>query len=181
MAAQTALTLPWDPDDAIIPNLTIGSVRDSLLKWLTGGRGVHAETLMVSVGALAGFAGQNAAFRSIGPPGTPSNGALLMAEAGGERLFFGDRINGYLVQQRGEYAYPLWGFIAAATLQAGMTQQDMPDVGEMFGHISKSVGTPDFGIPRAIRSTSRRDRRWRRFGRAPKCCSATPTACWSKA
>jgi hypothetical protein len=148
MAAQTALALPWDPDDAIIPNLTIGSVRDSLLKWLTGGRGVHAETLMVSVGSLAGFAGQNAAFRSIGPPGTPSNGALLMAEAGGERLFFGDRINGYLVQQRGEYAYPLWGFIAAAALQAGMTQQDMPDVGEMFNHISKSVGTPDFGIPR---------------------------------
>jgi hypothetical protein len=144
------IKLPWDPNDAIIPNLTIGSVRESLLKWLTGERGVHAETLMVSVGALAGFAARNAAFRSFGPPGTViSNGAILMVEAGGEHYYFGDRINGYLVQQSGEYDYPLWGFIAAAALQAGMPEKDMPDVGEMFANVTKTIGTPDFGIPRA--------------------------------
>jgi hypothetical protein len=148
MNAEAALTLPWDPDDAIIPNLTIGSMRDSILKWLTGPRGVHAETLMVVVGALAGFAAQNAAFRSIGPPGTPSNGAIVTAEADGERYYFGDRINGYLVQRRGEYAYPLWGFIAAAAMQAGIAKQDLPDVVEMFDRVAKAVGTADFGIPR---------------------------------
>jgi hypothetical protein len=148
MTAEAALTLPWDPDDAIIPNLTIGSVRDSILTWLTGPRGVHVETLMVVTGALAGFAAQNAAFRSIGPPGTPSNGAVFAAEAGGERYYFGDRINGYLVQQRGEYAYPLWGFVAAAAMQAGVARSDLPNVVEMFDHISKSIGTADFGIPR---------------------------------
>jgi hypothetical protein len=150
MNVQPAPALPWDPDHAIIPNLTIGSVRDSLLKWLASSRGVHAETLMVSVGALAGFAGQNAAFRSIGPPGTPANGAIVMAEAGGQHYYFGDRINGYLVQQRGEYAYPLWGFIAAAALQAGMAEKDTPDVVEMFEHVTKTVGTSDFGIPRSV-------------------------------
>jgi hypothetical protein len=144
-----AAKLPWDPNDAIIPNLTIGSVRDSILKWLTGERGVHAETLMVSVGALAGASAQNAAFRSIGPPGTPiPNGAIVMAEAGGERYYFGDRINGYLVVQSGEYAYPLWGFIAAAARQAGMPENDTPDVREMFAHVSKTIGKPDFGMPR---------------------------------
>jgi hypothetical protein len=148
MNVQAPLKLPWNPDDAIIPNLTIGSMRDSILKWLTGPRGVHAETLMVVTGALAGFAAQNAAFRSIGPPGTPSNGAILMAEAGGERYYFGDRINGYLVQQRGEYAYPLWGFVTAAAMQAGVAKPDLPNVVEMFDHISKSIGTPDFGTPR---------------------------------
>ena len=145
-----ALKLPWDPDDAIIPNLTIGSVRDSLLRWLRGERGVHAETLMVSVGALAGFAGQNAAFRSIGPAGTPvPNGVIVAAEAGGERYYFGDRINGYLVHEPGEYAYPLWGLIAAAALQAGVREKDMPDVREMFAHVANTIGTPEFGIPRA--------------------------------
>jgi hypothetical protein len=145
-----ALKLPWDPDGAIIPNLTIGSVGHSLLIWLTGERGVHAETLMVSVGALAGFAAQNAAFRSIGPPGTPiPNGSIVMVEAGGEHYYFGDHINGYLVRQSGEYAYPLWGFIAAAALEAGMPEKDMPDVREMFAHIAKTIGTPDFGVLRA--------------------------------
>jgi hypothetical protein len=148
--AVEAVKLPWDSHDDIIPNLTIGSVGHSLLKWLTGERGVHAETLMVSVGALAGFAAQNAAFRSIGPPGTPvPNGEIMMAEAGGERYFFGDRINGYLVRQTGEYAYPLWGYIAAAALEAGMPEKDMPDVREMFANAAKTIGTPAFGIPRA--------------------------------
>ena len=62
-------------------------MRDSILRWLTGSHGVHAETLMVVVGALAGFAPQNAAFRSIGPPDTPSNGAIYAAEAGGQRYY----------------------------------------------------------------------------------------------
>jgi hypothetical protein len=143
---------PWDGDEdaEIVANLTIGSLRDSLLKWLTSDRGVHAETLMVSIGALAGFAGQNAALRSLGPSGTPvPKGAVGVAEAGGERYSFGDRINGYLVRQTGEYPYPVWGYIAAAALQAGMAEKDMPDVSEMFGHTAKVIGTPAFGVPRA--------------------------------
>ena len=80
-------------------------------------------------------------------PGTPSNGAIYAAEAGGRRYYFGDRINGYPVQQRGEYAYPLWSLVAGAALKAGLAEKDLPDVVEMFDHISKSVGTPDFGLP----------------------------------
>jgi hypothetical protein len=145
-----AAKLPWDAHDAIIPNLTIGSVRDSILKWLTGERGVHPETLMVSAGALAGFAAQNAAFRSIGPPGTPvPEGVIMAVDAGGERYYFGDRINGYLVRQTSEYAYPLWGFISAAALEAGLPEKDMPDPREMFGYVAKTVGKPEFGIPRS--------------------------------
>jgi hypothetical protein len=141
---------PWEPDGSIKANLAIGNLREALLAWLKGDQGIHVETLMVVVGALAGFTAQNAAFRSIGPPGTPApKGALMMAEAGGERYFFGDRINGYLVRQPGENRYPLWGYIAAAALQAGMPESEMPDVPEMFGHIAGTVGTPAFGIPRA--------------------------------
>jgi hypothetical protein len=142
---------PWDGDEdgEIIANLTIGSLRDSILKWLTSDRGVHAETLMVTIGALAGFAAQNAAFRSLEPSGTPvPKGAVVMAEAGGEKYYFGDRINGYLVRQAGESKYPLWGYIAAAALEAGMAQKDLPDACDMFGHVARTIETPNFGIPR---------------------------------
>jgi hypothetical protein len=144
-------TLPWQGggDAEIIANLTIGSLGHSLLSWLTGERGVHAETLLVVIGAVGGFTAQNAAFRSIGPPGTPiSDGTIVMVEAGGERYYFGDRINGYLVQEKGGSKYPLWALIAGAALQAGMAQADMPDVVEMFAQVTQSIGTPAFGIPR---------------------------------
>jgi hypothetical protein len=143
---------PWEPDGAIKANLAIGNLREALLAWLRSERGVHAETLMVVVGALAGFAAQNAAFRSLGPPGTPvPDNAIVMAEAAGARFYFGDRINGYLVRQAGGSQYPLWGYIAAAALQAGLPAQELPDVTEMFEHIARSIGTPAFGIPRAPR------------------------------
>jgi hypothetical protein len=53
------------------------------------------------------------------------------------------------VRQAGESRYPLWGYIAAAALEAGMAPQDMPDESEMFRHVAVTVGTPRFGIPRA--------------------------------
>jgi hypothetical protein len=147
-----AAKFPWeaDTDATIMANLAIGNLREALQAWLRSERGVHAETLMVVVGALAGFTAQNAAFRSLGPPGQPvPKGALMMAEAGGKKYYFGDLLNGYLVRQAGGSKYPLWGYIAAAALQAGMPQADLPDVAEMFEHTAKTVGTEDFGIPRA--------------------------------
>jgi hypothetical protein len=104
---------------------------------------------MVVVGALAGFAAQNAALRSIGRPPVPQ-GAIVMVEAGSEKYYFGDRINGYLLRQPGGDKHPLWSYIAAAALQAGLPQAKLPDVGEMFEHVAKTIGTPAFGIPRAL-------------------------------
>jgi hypothetical protein len=142
---------PWESDteSTIIANFTIGSLRDSVMNWLTSERGVHAELLLVAIGAIAGFAAQAAAFQSIGPPGTPiPDRKIVMVEAGGQKYYFGDRINGYLVRQMNEYAYPLWGFVAAAAMQCGLAEKDLPDVEEMFAHTAKSIGKPEFGVPR---------------------------------
>ena len=70
-------------------------MRDSILRWLTGSHGVHAETLMVVIGALAGFTAQNAAFRSIGA-GHAVERRDLCGRGRRPTLLFGDRINGYL-------------------------------------------------------------------------------------
>jgi hypothetical protein len=160
-----SVTLPWeDTDDEVATNLAIGSLRDSLMMWLSGERGVHAETLLVATGALAGFAAQTAAFVRVAKRDFPlpeghgsippealsqylrSRGLLvLVTTKAGERFYFGDLINGYLVQQSTS-DYPLWGFVAAAAIAAGVKPEELPDYVAMFRHASATVGTPQFGV-----------------------------------
>ncbi len=46
VSRTAAVQYPWKgTDDEITVNLAIGSLRDSMLKWLTTERGVHVETL----------------------------------------------------------------------------------------------------------------------------------------
>ncbi|WP_424631213.1 hypothetical protein [Bradyrhizobium sp. SYSU BS000235] len=163
-----AVTFPWksSPDDEIRANLAIGSLRDSLLMWLKTERGVHAETLLVSIGALAGYSAQSAVWARVAKRDVPmpnaaaaapealseylrSNGLLVIATTkSGENLYFGDLINGYLVPQAvSRYPDTLWGRVAAGAVANGLPQSDLPDIHPMFRHVSETVGTPEFGIP----------------------------------
>jgi hypothetical protein len=160
--------LPWkDSDDEVVVNVAIGSLRESLLAWLKTERGVHAETLLCSIGALAGFAAQTAAFGRVEKRDIPfTAGAdpkmstaafaeylrtanlMLVANAkSGEAFYFGDLINGYIVPQAIN-DYSLWNFVAAAAIEAGLSAADLPDYRPMFQFAAQSVGTPEFGIPR---------------------------------
>ena len=59
--------LPWEQDivGETTANLAIGGLRETIMRGLTDERGVHAETLMVVIGALAGFAAQQAAWDRV--------------------------------------------------------------------------------------------------------------------
>ena len=161
------VTFPWkgSPDE-ITANLAIGSLRGSLLMWLKTERGIHAETLLVSIGALAGFSAQSAVWARVAKRDLPMpdastaspdalsdylrvNGLLVtMTTTSGETLYFGDLINGYLVPlAASKYPYTLWGGIAASALANGLPQTDLPDIHLMFRHTSQVVGTAEFGIP----------------------------------
>jgi hypothetical protein len=160
-----SVVLPWhDTDDEIAANLAIGSLRDSLMMWLQTERGVHAETLLVTIGALAGFAAQTAALVRVDRRDIPlpsgeavtspealsqylhARGLLVVATTrSGERFYFGDLINGYLVPQPTS-EYPLWGFVAASAIAAGVKPAELPDYLAMFRRASRTVGTPEFGI-----------------------------------
>jgi len=157
------ITFPWQPDGEITANLAIGSLRESLLTWLKSERGVHAETLMVVIGAIAGFAGQNAVWQTVGKLGRPvpqlerdkpppADGSFLFVLSGsGERFYVGELLNGYLVPEAGAGAgnkYPLWNFVAAAAVEAGVPLSNLPDYREMFQHVAKTIGTGAFGVPR---------------------------------
>jgi hypothetical protein len=162
--------LPWtDTEDEVVSNIAIGSLRESLMMWLKTERGIHAETLLASVGALAGFAAQNAALARVAtrniplPPDTDtmpqealsqylrSSGLMMIATAkSGENFYFGDLINGYLVHQATSDA-PLWGFVAAAAIGAGVRPAELPDYHAMFRHAAATIGTPEFGVMQVAR------------------------------
>ena len=159
-----AIQYPWaGTDEEIVVNLAIGSLRDSLMQWLTTERGVHAETLLVSIGAIAGFAAQCAVDERIKKrdvPGATTDMpgpelskllhdrglAVLVTAKSGETYQFGDLINGYLVKQATTVNYHLFGILAAAAAQSGVKYNELPDPIPMFRHASQTVGTPDYGI-----------------------------------
>ena len=170
-AASTARTesvqYPWEgTDDVIVVNLAIGSLRDSLMKWLTSERGIHAETLLVSIGAIASFAAQTAALERTNKRDVPlpagfdrtvpreafntylrEAGLILIASTkDGQNFYFGDLINGYLVQQTTTVNHSLFAILAAAAIEAGVKPADLPDMPEVFRHVSSTIGKPEYGI-----------------------------------
>jgi hypothetical protein len=162
------LEVPWkgrQPDE-VVANLAIGSLRESLLTWLKTERGVHVETLLVAIGAIAGCAAQAAAWLRLAKRDFPlsaeattsseaystylrSSGLMLtVTTKSGETFYFGDLINAYLVHEPAlQYPYPLWGIIAGAELSSGLNLADLPDASAMFGHIAETLGGADFGVP----------------------------------
>lgn len=165
-----AVQYPWEgTDDAIVVNLAIGSLRDSLMKWLTTERGVHAETLLVSIGAIAGFAAQTAALarmktRDVPLPAgfdkaTPDEdfrtylreaGLLLIAQTKDtkQHFYFGDLISGYLAQQKTTVGHSLYAILSAAAIEAGARPSELPDVIAMFRYVASTVGKPEYGVLR---------------------------------
>lgn len=151
MATTTSITsYPWQPDSTITGNLAIGNLRENLLKSLKTQRGIHTETLLAVVGALAGFAAQNAALNQVTSP-DPALPKLSIAVAlggAGEKYVFGDAVNLYLYPEPNS-ALPLFAIIGGAVIQAGLTPDQLPDYKEMAKHVASVVGSPQFGLLRA--------------------------------
>jgi hypothetical protein len=160
---------PWDgTGDEIAVNLAIGSLRDSLMTWLTTERGVHAETLLVSIGAIAGFAAQAAALERMNKRDVPlpagfdttvsreafntylrDAGLILIGSTKeGQHFYFGDLINGYLVQQRTTVGHSLFAILAAAAIEAGAQLGELPEMAPLFRHVASTVGKPEYGVLR---------------------------------
>jgi hypothetical protein len=137
---------PWQHDSTKTALRAIGDLGVGLMRDLKTQRGIHTETLMTVVGALAGFAAQNAALTSIAankPPIKPRSLAIAQPKAGGIFLF-GDAINAFLFPESGS-VLPLAAVVCGAALSAGAKQEELPNLGEIAAHIASVVGTPEFG------------------------------------
>jgi hypothetical protein len=146
----TITSYPWQPESFITGNLAIGNLRENLMKALKNQRGIHTETLLTTVGALAGFAAQNAALTQITSPDptAPRLNIVIARGKGGEKYVFGNAVNVYLFPEPNSIL-PLFALVAGAVIQAGLTPDDVPNYKEMAKHVAAVVGGPEFGILRA--------------------------------
>ena len=146
---------PWQPQSEITGNLAIGNLRENLLQRLRDERGVHAETLVTAIGALAGFAAQNAALNRAATMTSQladlpqfSNGLVLVETKSGEQYLFGDWINVHLFNDPGSQ-FPLYGLVATSAIQIGVNRKDLPDYEEIARHVVSVIDGPEFGKIRA--------------------------------
>ncbi len=157
---EAGTKFPWYPKSLIRGNLAVGNLRDSLLKWLRNEKGVHAETLLTTIGAITGFAAQNAVWKMVaersqtvpnfrrGEPPVPTAGFFSMTISSGEKFYFGDLLNSFLYPQKESKYLTLWNCAGGAAKEASVQPDALPPVPEMFGYVTSCVGTANYGVPR---------------------------------
>lgn len=132
-----------DTDPLIGAKIGSKEVFQRLLGRMKTDRGVHVESLLVALGALAGYACQASLRAQAASRGLPENAVFVSVETkDGKRFFFGDQLNRPLAESK----YSVWGLAAAGAQHAGCSA--LPDVTEIFKHVSQTVGTAGFGKPR---------------------------------
>jgi hypothetical protein len=140
-------TYPWQPESSKTGNRAIGDLGVGLMNSLRTARGIHTETLLTVIGALAGFAAQNAALNLIAS-GTPSAATprsfAVVSTKPGEIFLYGDAINVFLFPEWGSIL-PLGALIAGAAVSAGVKEVDLPNTGEIAAHVASVLGSAEFG------------------------------------
>jgi len=105
--------------------------------------GIHVESLLCALGALAGHSCQANLRAQALVKGLPETAAFqTVATKDGKKYFGGDPLNNVLVNSK----YSIWGLAAGAAQEAGA--KELPDIHEMFKYTSSVLGEPEFGIPR---------------------------------
>lgn len=107
-------------------------------------RGIHLESLLGALGALAGYSCQ-ASVRALARAQGHDETAYFDATAhgvDGRVYYFGDALNKPLAGDM----YSVWRLAAGGAHTAGCA--DIPEPDDVFEHVAKTVGSPEFGLPR---------------------------------
>jgi hypothetical protein len=136
-----------------------GDLSKDLLDWLQGelrrGRDIQHEAVLCALGALAGYAAQQAIREALVKTGKLAiDQAFVVIETrSGDVFFFGDLLNAVIVSKDGgrngmrESAHPsIWKIVAEGGYEAGAL--NLPDVDDIIKHCAATVGKDEFGIPR---------------------------------
>jgi hypothetical protein len=128
------------------PKVAAEEIRGRLMRGLKNEKGVHIESLLTALGALAGFSCQISVRAKFGAPpksgAVPRVGAFVVAKgADGKNYFFGDNLNKPLLEDK----YSIWSLAAGGAQTAGVS---IPDLGGIVKHVAATVGGAKFGIPR---------------------------------
>lgn len=115
-----------------------------LMKASTTERGVHIESALARLAALAGYACQ-AGVRAelVHRQGLAENKVFIRVETqGGGRYFMGDPLNKPLVESQ----HSVWSLALGMARHLGWKGE--LDLDELFRHVAGSLGSPAFGQPR---------------------------------
>ena len=131
--------LPRDVQDAIAQDLVAG-LRDA--------RGVQAEAMLITAGALAGRAAALAVFEAQVASATAPIGAAftLVSLQDGRDVWFSDAVNGLLFEGRNadDDGLTLWSLLQAAARASGAKLPDeMP--ARWAQHFARTLGGPEEG------------------------------------
>ncbi len=130
-------------DPYIGPKLGAKDVSRRLLNAMKTDKGVHVESLLCALGALAGYACQEN-LRAQAKEKNVAEAAVftIVKTKDGQQYFFGGPLNSVLA----ESPLSIWSLSVAAARRAGC--KELPDIEEIFKHVSETLGSPSFGIPR---------------------------------
>jgi hypothetical protein len=157
-SASTKVSSPSDPatasllraieerrreDPLIGAKLGAKEINQRLINAMKGEKGVHVESFLCALGSLAGYACQaNLRAQSL-EKGLPQTSEFIVVETkDGAKYFFGDPLNAALAESQ----HSVWSLAAGAAQHNGAST--LPDVAEIFKHVTESVGGEAFGVPR---------------------------------
>ena len=120
---------------------------EMLFAELNDSTGVHVETALATLGALAGFSGQMAIREELVKSGKVSEDKAfaIVRTKNGESYYFGDLLNEILFQSK-PGSLSIYSIVAGAAQQSGA--KELPDMTDIAGHVARTVGSDSFGAPR---------------------------------
>lgn len=128
-------------DPLIGARVAAQEVARRLMAALGDRRGVHAESLLCTAGALAGYACQSAVRDLAVLQGVPAGQVFVtVQDAAGRSYLFGDRLNGPLLED----GLSVWSVVAGAAGTLGRADE-VPDVVEIVRTVSATLGRPEWG------------------------------------
>lgn len=142
-ALMRAIEKKRETDPLIGAKLGSKEINHRLINAMKSEKGVHVESILCALGALAGYACQANLRAQALENGMPETAAfIVIVTADGKKYFFGDPLNQVLAESQ----YSVWSLAAGAAQHNGCSS--LPDILEIFEHVTKAVGNVEFGIPR---------------------------------
>ena len=135
--------------------IAMDDLSNDLLDWLKDelrrGKSVQYEAVLCALGALAGYAAQQAIRETLVKSGemTLDQAFVVIETRSGEVFFFGDLLNDLIIDKhglRGEGHVSIWKLVSEGGYEAGAI--NLPDVTDMIKHCAATVGHEEFGILR---------------------------------
>ncbi len=112
---------------------------------MSGERGIHLESLLSALGALAGYACQISVREAlVVQQGRAEKEVFIVVNSkqDGQTYYFGDLLNKPLAESR----YSVWSLASGASQKIGL--KDLIDLHAIFKHVTDSLGSDAFGVPR---------------------------------